>query len=193
MCKEIENSEVPYTDGREEGRWETRYPDSHVQKWIIYEAVYLIVCLIAAAMFSLLFWLHKLPFCAELTTEQYTFLSKHFYALTGGMIGGISFGLKWLVHVVAHGYWNEDRRYWRFLLPLSSATISLIFIVIVESRIFNLLNPEITNSNVSVLGLSFLIGLFSDRALVKLSDVANSLFGPTEKHEDKRKEIKRKD
>lgn len=194
MCKDIESAENAfgdYTDGKNIGDWKSRYPFQPVQVWIIFEAVYLVVLLIGALWLSLDFKCRGYLFFEKLSLEQYSEISRYVYAITGGIVGSAVFGIKWLVHVVAHGFWHEDRKLWRILLPFSSSAIALIFVVIIESRIFNVLNPEVIKDNKIVFALSCLVGLFSDRVLVKLNDIANSIFGPSKK-DDKDKGIKTK-
>lgn len=194
MCKDIESVENgfgDYTDNKNIGEWKSRYPFQPVQVWIIFEAVYLVVLLIGAFWLSLDFKCRGYLFFEKLSPEQYSEISRYVYAITGGIVGSVVFGLKWLVHAVAHGSWHEDRKLWRIILPFSSSAIALIFVVIVESRIFNVLNPEVIKDNKIVFALCCLVGLFSDRALVKLNDIANIIFGPSQKN-DKDKGVKTK-
>jgi len=170
-----------YTDGRPSGNWESRYPIK-ARIWIWVEFIYLyilsLVCLIAAIAFL---WVSETMETISVDGKgQWVFpwvqLLKSkaslgaICALIGGTLGGCVFDLKWLYHSVAKNIWSTDRRLWRLVVPHISGVVALFF--------YLLLAKANTDSYTLLLGYSCLVGLFSDKALAKLAEIADNLFGP---------------
>ena len=168
------------TDGREEGDWKTRYPaEAHTR--ILVEAVYLALVFIACPILLLLIF-----------TDFFDYFSinplikKYAYGWLGGTFGGVIFGIKWLYHSVAKNLWNIDRRLWRIYTPHLSGGFAFAFVVLISSGILNIFSPEAVERPSTVFGLGFLVGYFSDSAVGKLTEVANTIFGSIEKHSGKK-------
>jgi hypothetical protein len=87
--------------------------------------------------------------------------------------------MKWLYHSVGRGYWNVDRQLWRFMTPLISMGVSFVVGALVQANIVN--GPTAVLSPPAAISLGFISGYFSDAAIAKMYEVANALFGATEK------------
>ena len=98
-------------------------------------------------------------------------------AWLGGSLGGTLFAMKWMYHTVAKQLWNLDRQLWRYFTPHISGGLAFVTIALMDSS--EAFNPNIFASNERTVALGFLVGFFSDNALAKLAEIADTLFGPT--------------
>lgn len=171
-------------DYREKGEFKTRYP---ARAWIsiAIEAIYLAVVL------SLLlghFVLSMTPLAADMDSAYGWFMStvagptegKRFQYLLialAGALGGTLFSAKWLIHTVAKGIWNEDRRVWRFFVPLTAAVTSVIFAAIFQSGLISLFSTESFKNLEVAFAFGALVGYFSDAVIGVMSNIAGILFG----------------
>jgi hypothetical protein len=157
--------------GREPGSWKTRYP--HAARQGIYrEFWYLaIVFILAAIAFPrLACWSPKNCPCGE---------SMRLYSLAtlGGLLGGWMFTARWLINAVVAWRWDEDRHLWRILNPFIAAALALVFFAVIRSGLFQVLNSKSVSTPSASVAVGFLVGYFSDRAIGKLGDIADTLFG----------------
>lgn len=178
-----------YTDNREEGDWETKYC-KQARKEIRLETAYIVLVFLGylAIVFVALYWSSGTAPSGEVSTKivstkssapewmPLTFLG-YCCAWAGGGTGGSLFGLKWMYHCVAKRIWHQDRRLWRILMPHISAALSLFMILIVSSGLLKIFDEGVAVRHAEILGFSFLVGYFSDKALAKLAEVADTLFG----------------
>lgn len=172
-------------DGRLTGEWQTRY-DKKAWRNITGEAAYLVVLLFVVPLILFALWSRAAAPYLDLSPERYDVFCRFVFVGLGGVVGGTLFGMKWLYHVVARGLWHEDRRLWRFLTPLISGTLAFSIGVLISSDIFGAFDPAALQTGSSAFAIGFLVGYFSDTALAKLSEVARSLFGVSERHTHKR-------
>ena len=172
-----------YTDGRKPGDWQTRYPDK-ARKWIRIEAAYLIL-LSLASFGGFLYILYGLTHTAARNPDSVSSNGPSFTiclgALACGVLGGCSFGVKWLYHSVAKQIWNEDRRLWRFLTPPFSGVVALFILFFISSGLLQIFDKDFIQRPLAVLAFSFLAGYFSDRTLAKMAEIADTLLGGVEK------------
>jgi hypothetical protein len=168
------------TDGREKGEWITRYPPEAHRK-IRFEACYLTVFLILCPVLSFLIFTDVIG-----SWVIDPVIKKYAYGWLGGTLGGILFAIKWLYHSVAKCVWNSDRRLWRIFTPHLSGAFAFAFIVLISSNILNIFSPEAVDRPSTAFAIGFLVGYFSDSAIAKLTEVANTIFGATEKHSAKK-------
>lgn len=160
------------TDGRKKGDWKTRYPPEAL-KMIYWESAYL------GAMFILMPCLFL--FVLSLDTEYWPVSVYPIIAWIGGTFGGVIFDIKWTYHSVAKYLWNEDRRLWRLFTPHISGGLSFSMIILISSGLINIFDKDSLQDPYTVFGIGFLTGYFSDMAIGKLSEVAKTFFGATEK------------
>lgn len=175
------------TDGRQLCEWKTRYPPE-AQKLYCFEAWYLwwhlvacVTIILALSLLSTYFAPGDPSSVMESTAGQqgrgrFGF-DQLVHAALGGLLGGTIFSAKWLIHVVAKGLWNIDRRFWRLLTPYLSASLSLCFVAMMASGLVVVVNEDSMQSVWVCFGLGFLIGYFSDNATAKLSELAITMFG----------------
>lgn len=96
-----------------------------------------------------------------------------------GLIGGTIFDVKWWYHSIAKGLWHVDRRPWRIAVPWIAAVVAVFVHVLFKSDLLGILNPAALDKIHNVLAFGFLVGYFSDSAIAKLAEIAESLFGAT--------------
>ena len=165
------------TDGREVLDWQSRYSDPAAQRSIRHEAVYLGVLLFLVPTGLLTLWLDGPKYWLSIPAAKYPAISKYGIAWIAGTLGGTLFNLKWLYHAVARGLWNMDRRLWRIFTPHISGGLAFAVIALISSGIIRVFDRAAVDSGSLVAGVSFLVGYFSDSAIAKLSELAETLFG----------------
>jgi hypothetical protein len=178
---------APYdlTDGKKEGQWKTDYPPE-ARKCIRLETTYLVfvtgLCLYGV------FWVIQqfnlsLPDPNQTSVQPSQIYLVFLGALSAGTLGGCSFGLKCMYHFVAKRWWHEDRRLWRLLSPPLSGILSLFMVFLVASGLLEIFDSTFLEHPIRVMAFSFIVGYFSDKALAKMSDIADTLFGGLKKPE----------
>lgn len=168
------------TDGRDVLDWRSRYSDSEAQKNINREAIYLgglLLFFVPTCMLTL--WLDGPKLWFGIPDTKYPSIARYGIAWASGTLGGTLFSLKWLYHVVARGLWNMDRRLWRIFTPHISGGLAFAVTALISSGIVKIFDREAVNSLAMVVGVSFIVGYFSDNAIAKLSELAETLFGAT--------------
>jgi hypothetical protein len=175
------------TDGRKPFEWPSKYTDPIAIKKQRSEAIYLGTLLFLMPLLMVVMWLEFPKYWFHLSDEKYTPLLKYGFAWAAGTLGGVLFDLKWLYHAVARGLWHLDRRLWRIFIPHISGGLSFFVLALISSGALRIFDSKATNSPALIIGLGFLVGYFSDSAIAKLTEVAETLFGTTrskEKHKE---------
>lgn len=167
---------VDLTDGRKMFDWKSRYPDE-AKRQIRWEAASVIVLLFATPIALFLVWQGCPRDWLGLSPERYPTCARYAYAWLGGMLGGTLFDLKWLYHSVAKGLWHAERRLWRMLIPHVSGGLAFAVILLISSGLFKIFAVDELSRPPVVVGIGFLVGYFSDSAIGKLTEVANTIFG----------------
>jgi hypothetical protein len=175
--EEVDFAPRDLTDGREEDNWRSRYQDRWCRFQICTEALYLAVLLYGAAFLLLLIWIGTPQDWLGVSDSRYSTFQVYGYAWFGGLLGGTLFAVKWLYHSVGKGYWNADRLPWRIFTPHLSGAFSFGLIAIITSSIFEVLNQELLRRGAAVVGISLLLGYFSDFTVARLYQLAESLLG----------------
>lgn len=104
-------------------------------------------------------------------------LVKYSFSWLGGTLGGTLFAIKWLYHSVAKWKWNEDRKLWRYFTPPISGALAFIVVLLISSGVLKIFDQNAMRSPSLSLAIGFMVGYFSDSAIAKLSEVAQTLFG----------------
>lgn len=171
-----------YSDGRDRYEWASGYPEearSEIKKEAAYCAATILLPPVLILLILKVFntsWFILGPGSQES-------LPILVIAWLSGTLGGAIYSTKWLYHTVGKGWWHMDRRLWRLLTPHISGAVSSSFIALSISNILPILSFEGTQSVYSLIGISFLLGYFSDTAVAKLSEIAGVLFGTVRDHE----------
>lgn len=160
-------------DDRPQWDWTSRYPR---RAWmhITIEALYLCLLLASCFVCFLIVWLDIPATRLGLAGTRAADLNRYLYYVFGGLLGGTLFGIKWHYHAVARGLWHLDRIPWRFLTPLLSAGFAFATAFVFEAGLARQASPE---KDAAYAAVGFFVGYFSDRAVAKMSEVANVVFG----------------
>jgi len=176
------------TDGRKPFEWPSKYTDPTAIRKQRSEAIYLGILLFLMPMLMVVLWLEFPKYWFHLSDAKYAPLLKYGFAWAAGTMGGVLFDLKWLYHTVARGLWHLDRRLWRIFTPHISGGLSFFVLALISSGALRIFDSQATNSPALIVGVGFLVGYFSDSAIAKLTEVAETLFGTTrskEKHKER--------
>lgn len=176
------------TDNRELFDWKSKYDDPIARKEIRREAIYLGILLFGLPALMVVFWLDYPKNLLHLSDQKYRPIVKYGFSWAAGTLGGVLFDLKWLYHTVARGLWHLDRRLWRVFTPHISGGLAFFVLALVGSGALRIFDSKATDSLALVVGLGFLVGYFSDSAIAKLTEVAETLFG-TIRAKEKHKEV----
>jgi hypothetical protein len=172
------------TDGRPPLDWESKYPPE-ARRVIWAEAFYLFVLLLLVPILMLVFWLDYPNRWFGLSDARYGSVVKYALAWLGGVLGGTLFDIKWLYHAVARQVWHLDRRLWRLFTPHISGGLAFAMVALISSGMLRVFDRQAPHSRSLVVAVAFLVGYFSDSAVAKLSEIAETLFGASrakEKH-----------
>lgn len=169
------------TDARIPGDWKTRYPDKQSRCEIVKESIWLIFLLVICFTLFLLILCNVFQRPFGFSESQSLLFNKYLGILLAGIIGGDLYDFKWLIHAVGKGFWNEDRKLWRYITPFTSGILSVFVILIISSGLFGLFNTSLIENSPLVFSLAFLSGYFSDLVVSRLQDLFGSIFGIIQK------------
>lgn len=164
------------TDGRAQLDWKTKYDPDAVRE-IRIDAVYVAALFFIAIEAIFLTWRGTayLYLAAGCDTCSKATFSKYAYFFLGGFLGGVLFAVKYLYKVVARQYWNMDRRLWRLFSPFLSGGLALVVGALIDSGVLGL-TVKIA-SGAAYFSYGFITGYFADRAIDKMQEVAETVFG----------------
>jgi len=166
------------TDFRERLEWHSNYSEPEARLGITIDAAYIGAVFVLVVAFFLILWLGYPKKWFGISDRQYTPIFFYGLAWLSGTLGGTLFDLKWLYHSVAKGWWNLDRRLWRIFTPHISGGLSFAVIALMSAGVIRVFDSAaIKSSYPTVVGIGFLVGYFSDSAIAKLSELADTLFG----------------
>lgn len=172
------------TDGRGSGDWKSVYPYK-VWAEIFIEVAYLFV--VALASLATLIVL-----AAAISSDAKIGVGSSILAFFGpppsvalsnlviglsGVIGGCTFSIKWLYHAIAKAQWHQDRRVWRYTVPVISGVIAVFFGALNQGGILTLFALERFTNLLFCAGFGFVLGYFSDAAMGAMSNAAHRILG----------------
>lgn len=166
------------TDERGQGEWKSRYTGTSARKWQIAEAIYIFVMVVLSFLGLLLNYSGRLQQCLCIPEDKCLYFSRIIMCALCGLLGGAIFDMKWFYKAVAHGFWNEDRIYWRVFTPIISLSFAFCLACVFKDNII------IYGDGFSAATLGFLAGYFSDEAVGKMAEVAKVLFNTNTKTEE---------
>lgn len=175
-------------DGRKLGDWHSIYNHPEAKQGIKFDAIYIVSLLFLTLLCMVMLWLDCPKHWLGISDQKYAPLLKYGMAWLSGTLGGTLFDLKWLYHSVARKIWHLDRRLWRLFAPHISGGLAFGIVAIISSGMFQIFDPHALKSLTTVISVAFLVGCFSDSAVAKLAEIADTLFGASsgkEKHRDK--------
>lgn len=178
---------VDPTDGRELLDWRSKYTEPDARRNIRFDAVYLAVLLFVIPIAIAILWLDYPKYWLGLSDQKYGRILKYGIAWLSGVLGGTLFDVKWLYHSVARQIWHLDRRLWRLFTPHISGGLAFAIVALISSGMLRIFDRQAVESLSLVVGVAFLVGYFSDSAVAKLTEIAETLFGASqarEKHKD---------
>ena len=171
---------VDLTDGRVVGEWKSRWTDADARRSIRLEATYLTVIFALTPVATIAVWLRWPEHPLGIDKGRYETFALYAYGVIGGVLGGTLFDIKWLYHTVAHGRWNRDRRLWRLMTPLIAGALAFGMLLLGTADLVPLLDTAQLRKPEAAMGVSFLIGYFSDNTIGAMARVANGLLGDRE-------------
>ena len=121
-------------------------------------------------------WRGWVSYLLSVSPAEAIVLKKYGYYAISGMLGGVAFGIKYFYRVVARGFWHEDRIIWRLLSPFLSMTLAFIVGALIEASLISTRGP---NTAAAFVSIGFLVGYFADKAVAKMYEIANVIFGTT--------------
>ena len=156
--------------------WKTAYPPE-AWKRIQAEGLYLGIVLIFAVLLIELLLLY--PFSNHPLAEQLLWCG------LGGIIGSWIFSVKWYVRSITHKIWRYDLIAWRLTSPWMGIFLAVSAFAMIKSGLLGVIPQKAQNADERLYSyaLGFLMGLFSDVVMGKLTEVAQTLFGRTAQEE----------
>lgn len=175
--KEVASVSKYETDGRDVEQWKSRYPEK-ARSEIRLEAFLVAAILLGSLLMIFFIWSGFLADAINCKLCSRPAFIRYGYFFLGGVLGGTLFGIKFLYHVVAKGYWNQDRRLWRLLSPLLAGSLAFIVGALTDAGFLGLTISA--NKSSAFLSLGFITGYFGDKALAKMTEMADVIFGTRE-------------
>lgn len=162
-------------DERIQGEWESRYSGTKARKWQIFEAIYVFIIVLLSFVALVLNYNSFFEQWLCIPEDKQLYFSRIVTCASCGMLGGAIFDMKWFYKSVAHGFWNEDRVYWRVFTPIISLSLAFCLACIFKNSIV------MYGNGFSAATIGFLAGYFSDEAVGKMAEVAKVLFNTNNK------------
>jgi hypothetical protein len=164
-------------DGRTRQDWRSHYP-TEARKQIRLEASVVAAISIGSLVMVFMVWSGLIAKWAGCSACARPVFARYGYFFCGGVLGGTLFGIKFLYHVVAKGFWHQDRCLWRVLSPLLAGSLAFIVGALTDAGFLGL---TISASKApAFLSLGFITGYFGDKALAKMTEMADVIFGTRE-------------
>jgi hypothetical protein len=101
------------------------------------------------------------------------------YCGLGGITGSWIYSVKWYVRSVSGGIWKHDLVAWRLTSPFLGLFLAVSTYIIIQTGLLGVtFATKVDNDHKGyAYSIGFLVGLFSDDVMGKLTEVAGTLFG----------------
>ncbi len=165
------------TDNRRLLEWRSKYEEPGAQRGIRTEALYMAGLLFIVPVCMLVLWLEHPKAWFTISEQKYHPIQHYGLAWLSGVLGGTVLDVKWLYHSVARQIWHLDRRLWRLFIPHVSGATAFAVVALIGSGMIRVFDQRTVESLPLVIGLGFLVGYFSDFAIAKMFELAETLFG----------------
>lgn len=101
------------------------------------------------------------------------------YCGLGGITGSWIYSVKWYVRSVTRGIWKHDLIAWRLTSPFLGIFLAVSTYIIIQTGLLGVtFATKVDNDHKAyAYSIGFLVGLFSDDVMGKLTEVAGTLFG----------------
>jgi hypothetical protein len=106
--------------------------------------------------------------------------------MVSGAIGACVFSI-WAIsnHLGKHhDFYYARYKYWYYTRPFIGVGLALFFYLLIRGGLLTIGAEFMTLNLVVIAGLSGLVGMFSEQAILKLSELADATFGPAAKKQD---------
>lgn len=166
-------------DSRQPGHWQSVYC---CRAWIVIaiESLYIGSLLLLSVWLCYQVWSLELLTLLNIPEERVSSFGALLYSFTGGLMGGILFTMKWLYHSVARKKWHVDRLLWRLFTPWISGIFAFVMYTLMKSGLFSVFDEVALANGTTAFSIGFLVGYFSDSAMSKFREIADTLFGTRE-------------
>lgn len=106
-------------------------------------------------------------------------VEKLLYCGLGGITGSWIYSVKWYVRSVSGGIWKHDLIAWRLTSPFMGLFLAVSTYIIIQTGLLGVtFATKVDNDHKAyAYSIGFLVGLFSDDVMGKLTEVAGTLFG----------------
>jgi hypothetical protein len=163
------------TDGRRRWDWISKW-DPIARREIKWEGCFLFVIFLFSVVFLFMTWQNWISSWLSHSPEESLILRRYSFYSASGMLGGITFGIKYFYRVVARGWWHQDRRFWRFMSPFIAMIVALVVGSMIDAGLI-VVTAQNRISTPAIISIGFLAGYFADEAVGKMYEVASVLFG----------------
>jgi hypothetical protein len=135
------------------------------------EGIYLgCVLLLAVAVSAILIGLRE-----RLATHAVT--QELLFCALGGITGSWIYSIRWFVRVLAEKIWRRDLLAWRLSAPFMGIFTAVSAYAVMKAGLLGITLIDTADVRFSAYAIGFLMGLFTDELMKKLTEVAQTLFG----------------
>lgn len=159
--------------------WRSAYPPEAWRR-IRAEGIYLGCVLLLAVVVATLLLLMREKLANHTITQELLCCG------LGGITGSWIYAMKWYVRVISNKIWRQDLIVWRLTSPFMGIFMAVSGYVIIKAGLLGVSIGSGTDTRFYAYGIGFLMGLFTDVLMGKLTEVAQTLFGKAAS-EDSRK------
>ncbi len=151
--------------------WESVYPKEAWRR-IRWEGLYLALVLLAAVVVT---WL---MFYVDMPSHPHPTAKRLLCCGLGGITGSWIYSIRWYTKAVTGGLWAHDFIVWRLTSPFVGIFLAVSTYLVMETGLLGVtFNKSNADPSTYAYAIGFLVGLFSDDVMKKLTEVANTLFG----------------